>query len=250
MNCDDVDRALREASQAAEHVTERDMSVPADPSLPANLRQIAEGLAANMRPVRPMAPKRYFLGALVGIFISFVVIAAYRMGAFAIAVMTPLQITAILSALAVAMGLLAYSLVNQMVPGSRHRIPPMRLLVGIAITLTIPIAVLFQFQHEQHFWIKCWDCIRAGTPIGILAAVPFWLVLRRGAILSPGMTGAATGLFAGLVGTSVLEIHCPNLDAWHILVSHLGVAIMCALGGLVTGLTAEIIGGRSVRRSN
>ena len=64
------------------------------------------------------------------------------------------------------------------------------------------------------------------------------------------MTGAATGPLAGLVGTSVLEIHCPNLEAWHILVSHLGVAIMCALIGLVSGLTAEIIGGRSVLRSN
>lgn len=250
MNCNDVDRALREASQAEEQVIELDMSVPVDPSLPVTMRQIAEGIAADLRPVRPMAAKRYFFGALVGIFISFVTIGVYRMGAFAIAVMTPLQIAAILSALAIAMGLLAYSLVNQMVPGSRHRIPPMLLLVGIAITLTITIAVLFQFQYERHFWIKCWACIRAGTPIGILAAVPFWLVLRRGGILSPGMTGAATGLLAGLVGTSVLEIHCPNLDAWHILVSHLGVAIMCALVGLVTGLATEIIGGRSVRRSN
>ena len=232
MNCNDVDRALREASHAG-------MSVPVDPSSPATLRQIAESLAADLSPVRPMAAKRYFLGALVGIFISFVVIAVYRMGAFAIAVMTPLQIAAILSVLAIAAGLLAYSLVNQMVPGSRHRIPPMLLLVAIAITLTITIAVSFDFQHEPDFWIECWTCIQAGTPIGILAAVPFWLVLRRGAILSPGMTGAATGLLVGLVGTSVLEIHCPNLDAWHILVSHLGVAIMGALVGLVTGLTAR-----------
>jgi hypothetical protein len=239
MNCNDVDRALREASKAEEQVIEFDMSVPVDPSTPGTLRQIAEGLAANLRPVRPMAPKRYFFGALVGVFISFVAIGVYRMGAFAIAVMTPLQIAAILSGLAIATGLLVYSLVNQMVPGSRHRIRPMVLLVGIAITLTITIAVLFQFQHERHFWVTCWGCIRAGTPFGILSAVPFWLVLRRGAILSPGMTGAATGLLAGLVGTSVLEIHCPNLDAWHILVSHLGVAIMGALVGLVTGLTAR-----------
>ncbi len=242
MNCNDVERALWEASQAG--------SVPVDPSSPATLRQIAEGMAANLRPVRPMAPKRYFFGALVGIFISFVAIGVYRMGAFAIAVMTPLETAAMLSALAIATGLLAYSLVNQMVPGSLHRIPPMLLLVGIAITLTITIAVLFQFQHERHFWLKCWGCIRAGTPIGILAAAPFWLVLHRGAILSPGMTGAATGLLAGLVSASVLEIHCPNLDAWHILASHLGVAIVCALVGLVTGLTSEIIGGCSVQRSN
>jgi hypothetical protein len=88
-----------------------------------------------------------------------------------------------------------------------------------------------------------------GIPIGALAAGLFWLVLRRGAILSPSMTGAATGLLAGLVGASVLEIHCPNLDALHILVSHLGVAILCAMAGLFTGLTAEIIGGRSIPRN-
>jgi hypothetical protein len=112
------------------------------------------------------------------------------------------------------------------------------------------IAILFQFQHEQNFWGNGWACIRAGTPIGILAAVPIWLVLRRGVLLAPSLTGAATGLFAGLVGTSVLEIHCPNLNASHILVSHLGVAILCTLAGLISGLTVEIVGKRSVHRSS
>jgi len=152
--------------------------------------------------------------------------------------------------LAISTGLLAYSLVHQMAPGSRHRIPPKLLPVGVIISLTVAMAVLFQFQHERNFWTKGWACLRAGIPIGILAAVPFWLLLRRGAVLSPSITGAATGLLAGLVGTSVLEIHCPNLDAWHILVSHLGVAMLCALAGLVTGLSVEIIGSRSVDRRN
>jgi hypothetical protein len=53
------------------------------------------------------------------------------------------------------------------------------------------------------------------------------------------MTGAATGLLAGLVGTTALEIHCPNLDAWHILVSHLGVAVIGTMVGLLLGLAAE-----------
>jgi hypothetical protein len=189
--------------------------------------------------VHPVAPARYFFGAFVGIFVSIVALGVYRMGAFAIAVMTPRQTAAILSVLAISTGLLTYSLVNQMVPGSHHRISPRLLPVGITISLMIVIAVLFQFQHERDFWGNAWVCIRAGAPIGVLAALPFWLILRRGAILSPGMTGAATGLLAGLVGTSVLEIHCPNLDAWHILVSHLGVAMLCALAGLVIGLATE-----------
>jgi len=190
--------------------------------------------------VRPLAAARHFFRAFVGIFFSIVALGVYRMGAFAIAVMTPLQTAAILSALAISTGLLAYSLVHQIVPGSRHRIPPRPLPVAITILLTIAIALLFQFQHERHFWGNAWGCIRAGTPIGVLAAVPFSLLLRRGAILSASMTGAATGLLAGLVGTTVLEIHCPNLDAWHILVSHLGVAMLCALAGLVMGLAAEV----------
>jgi hypothetical protein len=201
--------------------------------------RIAEGMTTNLRPVRPVAPARYFFGAFVGIFVSIVATGVYRMGAFAIAVMTPLQIIAILSALAVRTGLLAYSLVQQMVPGTRHRISPRLLPVGITIWLMTAMAVLFQFQHERNFRGNAWTCIRAGTPFGALAAVPFWLMLRRGAILAPALTGAATGLFAGLVGTSVLEIHCPNLDAWHILVSHLGVAVLCTLAGLVIGLVIE-----------
>ncbi len=256
MNCNDVERALSEESrlplQAQEHVrscnrcreliSALNASVAVDPPSPATLGQIVEGITTNLRPVRPVAPAGYFFGALVGIFVSIAALGVYRMGAFAIAVMTPLQTAAILSALAISTGLLAYSLVHQMVPGSRHRIPPRLLPVAITISLTIAIAVLFQFQHERHFWGNAWACIRAGTPIGVLAAVPFWLVLRRGAILSASMTGAATGLLAGLVGTSALEIHCPNLDAWHILVSHLGVAMLCALAGLVIGLAAEVKG--------
>jgi hypothetical protein len=264
MNCHDVDQALSQGSplplQAEEHagtcnrcqqlLSALNSSVPVDPLSPAALRKIAESLADNLRPVRPLAPARYFVGAFVGIFVFIVALSVYRLGAFAIAVMTPLQTTAILSTLAICTGLLVYSLVNQMVPGSRHRISPALLAVGITILVAMVMAVLFQVQQEENFWGNAWACIRAGTLVGALAAVPFWLVLRRGAILSPRMTGAAAGLLAGLAGTSMLEIHCPILDAWHILLSHLGVAILCALAGLAMGLTAEIRGTRSILRDN
>jgi len=253
MNCDDVTRALGEGSpsrlevqdhvrschRCLELVNALNAPVAVDSPSPATLRQITESIIADLRPVRPVAPARYLLAAIVGIFAFIVSIAVYQLGPRAIAVMTPLQTVAILGALAISTGLLAYSLVHQMVPGSRHTIPPRLLPVGITFALTMAIVVLFQFQSERNFWGNAWGCIRAGAPIGVLSAMAFWLVLRRGAILSPGMTGAATGLLAGLVGTSVLEIHCPNLDAAHILVSHLGVAMLCALAGLVIGMATE-----------
>jgi hypothetical protein len=53
------------------------------------------------------------------------------------------------------------------------------------------------------------------------------------------MTATAMGLLAGLAGTTALEIHCPNLAAWHILASHLGVALIAAIVGLVVGWAVE-----------
>ena len=264
MNCNDVNRALSEGSplplQAEEHVKNcnrcqqlisvLNMSIPVDSPSPATLQEIAERLAGSLRPVRPLASSRYFFGWFTVIFVSIVALSVYRMGAFAIAVMSPLQTAAILSALAISTGLLAYSVVKQMVPGSRHRIPPALLAVSITVSLGVVMAVLFRFQQEDNFWGNAWICIRAGGSIGVLAAVPFWFVLRRGAVLSPRMTGAAVGLLAGLAGTTVLEIHCTNLDAWHILLSHLGVAILGALAGIAAGLAAETRGRRSIHRTN
>ena len=264
MKCDDVDRALsgdpRLPLKAQEHVksctrcqqlvSALNMPGALDTPSAATLRSIAEGIGANLRPVHPVAPARYFFAAFVGIFVSVAAYGVYHLGAFAIAAMPPLQTAAILSALAVSTGLLAYSLVQQMVPGSLHRISPGMLPVSITILLAIAITILFQFQHERDFWGNTWTCIRAGTPFGVLSAVPIWLLLRRGVLLSPSVAGAATGLFAGLVGSTVLEIHCPNLNAWHILVSHLGVAILCTMAGLMSGLTIEMVGKRWFHRSS
>jgi hypothetical protein len=102
------------------------------------------------------------------------------------------------------------------------------------------MAGVFQFQHEQNFWRQGWSCLRAGVPLGLVAALPFWLLLRRGAILAPRIAGAAAGLLAGLVGTSALEIHCPILDAWHILTWHLGVALLGAVVGFAAGFAGEM----------
>jgi hypothetical protein len=255
MNCNDINQALIEGSivspllpeveahlgncaRCRELVGALSVPVPGVSPSPATLRDIERAIVADLRPVQPIVPKLYIFGGFIVIFVSMVAVGVYRMGAFALAVMSPLQAAVILGVLAISAGFLAYSLVNQMVPGSLHRIPPGLLPFGIMISLAIAIAVSFRFQHEQNFWANGWTCIRAGTPIGALAAVPLWFVLRRGAILSPAMTGAATGLLAGLVGTTALEIHCPNLDAWHILVAHLGVAALGTIAGFLFGLAA------------
>ena len=264
MNCHDVDHALIEggtaviaklSAEAQKHIAGCErcqglvgaLNAPAstDTPSPEMLQNLARKLAAGLRPVRPLAPMRYFLCAFAGIFGLIVALGVYRMGPFAISVMSPVQGVTILCALAASAGLLAYSLVHQMVPGSRQPLNPELLPAAIMIMLLLVTAVLFQFQYHANFWGNSWGCFRAGAPFALIAILPIWLLLRRGAVLTPRSTGAAAGLLAGLVGASVLEIHCPNLDVSHILIGHLGVAVAGAVVGLSIGFAGEMIGRRS-----
>jgi hypothetical protein len=265
MNCRDVERSLIEheklggarlPAQIQEHVLTCNRcsefmralnpSVMADAPAPEILRRLEDRLTAGLRPVRPLAPPRYFFAAFAVIFILIVAAGVYRRGASGISVMSPLQSIAMLCALSTSAGLLIYSLVHQMSPGSQYSISPARLPAAVIVLLALLMAALFQFQPETHFWGSGLACLRAGGPFALLAAVPFWLLLRRGAGLSPRVTGAAAGLLAGLVTTSAQEIYCPILDASHILTWHLGVALLGAVIGLAAGFAAES-GGKRLR---
>jgi hypothetical protein len=256
MNCRDIDRALAEGrlaanlSGVADHVNgcascwelvySLGPAVPGIQPSPATVGHLEREIAADLRPVKPIASRRLIFGSLLAIFGCVVAAGVYRMGAFALAAMGRFQAAGILGALAICTGLLAISLVQQMSPGSRHWISPRLLPIGILGSLAVLITALFQFQPEQDFWVRAWTCLRAGIPLGAIAAPLFCLVLRRATVLSPAMTGSATGLLSGLVGASCLEIHCPNLDAPHILVGHLGVAVVGAGAGFAIGVVTEI----------
>jgi hypothetical protein len=188
MNCQDINQAIVEGSssplppKAEEHlrtcarcrelVGALKLRAPADVPSPMVLREIERGLVAHLRPVRPIEPKRYIFVSVMAIFAVTAVLGLSRFGAFAIAAMTPLQTCAIFGTLAISAGLLAYSLVNQMVPGSRYHVPPGRVPLVIMMLLMVSVAVLFPFQQERTFWFSAWVCIRGGTPVAAFAAVP------------------------------------------------------------------------------
>jgi hypothetical protein len=83
--------------------------------------------------------------------------------------------------------------------------------------------------------------MRNGLTYSIPAAFLFWLLVRRGAILYPKLIGAAAGGLAGLVGFSVLEINCSNLNVFHILVWHWGVVLISSVAGALLGAAVEYI---------
>ena len=74
------------------------------------------------------------------------------------------------------------------------------------------------------------------------------LVDCRGAILFPKFIGAAAGALAGLIGLSVLEINCPNLNVFHILVWHGGVVLVSSSAGALLGAAVEYLERRRIQK--
>jgi hypothetical protein len=115
------------------------------------------------------------------------------------------------------------------------------LLVAILVVLMMVTVATFRPQRESAFIAGGLMCMKNGLTFSIPAAFLLWFILRRGAILYPRLIGAVTGGLAGLAGLSVLEVNCPNLNAFHILIWHEGVVVIGCLGGALLGATVESV---------
>ncbi|MBV9744625.1 MAG: DUF1109 family protein [Acidobacteriia bacterium] len=213
------------------------------------LSQIERSVLAGLRPVRPVRPARDIFAPLMILFLAVVALGVYDFGAFALRVMSPLEAGVMLGSLIAGSWVMATTVASQVIPGSQYRAAPQLLPLAVLLVLASVILALFPLLQERSFWQNAWACIKKGTPVGMLAGALFWLILRRFAVLTRVMTGAAAGLLAGLAGESTLQIYCPNMDKLHILVSHLGVAVLCTIGGLLIGFVAELMATRGIAKA-
>ena len=211
------------------------------------LRQIQAAIKEDLRPVRPLASAGVFLLAFMLISLAVVAIGSLLLGVNGWNALGSIQRMTIFAALTASVFQLAISVVRQMVPGGKHSISPRLLPIGILTGLILVTAVIFRVRHETPFVPAGLACLRTGLTYSIPAALLFWVLLSRGAVLYPKLTGAAAGEFAGLIGVSVLEVGCPNLDVYHILVWHLCVILLCVIGGLSLGAAVDRFRRRSVR---
>jgi hypothetical protein len=203
------------------------------PPLPADrLKQIEAAVIADLNPVRPLASDGVYLAAFAGIFIAVCIVGCYIVGQYGWHALSDLQRIAVFVPLGVVTALLAFSVVRQMRPAAKYARSSALVSAGIFILLLLIMTFLFQRAHESAFVRHGLGCFRTGMTFAIPAAFLFALLLLRGAALSPALTGATAGGLAGLVGLAVLEIHCPNLNVYHIVVWHVSVTLVCVVAGL------------------
>jgi hypothetical protein len=205
------------------------------PALPAErLKQIEAALIADLKPVRPLAPAGVYLSAFAGIFIAACILSwFYFTGQSGWEALSRLQKPLVFVPLLAIMALLIFSVVRQMAPAARYTRTTALLAAGVFLLMLACMTLVFHPIHESAFVHDGLVCFRAGMTFAIPASLLFALLLLRGAALPPALTGATAGGLAGLAGLAVLEIHCPNLDVYHILVWHVSVTVVCAIAGVI-----------------
>jgi hypothetical protein len=201
---------------------------------PETLMQVTASITDSLRPVRPLPPKWVLTSGLILICAAVALAGAARAGFLGIEKMHPSQYVLIFSALGIFVVSAAKEFVNAMVPGSRHRISAGTLLGIGTLVLIGALAVSFRDYRTDHFVSAGVVCLFTGLLHAIPAGVLSWLLLRRGFAVDAVSAGLAAGTLAGLAGLGVLELHCSNFQAAHVLVWHVAVVPLSAAAGTLT----------------
>jgi hypothetical protein len=111
-------------------------------------------------------------------------------------------------------------------------------LVGIgSLSLLGVFALLFRDYHTDHFVSAGITCLVIGLLHALPAALASWLLLRRGFAVNPVASGLVGGALGGLAGLTMLELHCTNFQALHVLVWHTAVVPLSGAAGALLAWT-------------
>jgi hypothetical protein len=198
------------------------------------IERIADSIAPSLRPVRLLPPKWLLISALCLTGAAVALAGAARAGFQGFEALTPLSRMLILSALAILIWAAARRTVDEWTPGSPRLLSATSLLAAFSVALVVVFGLLFHDYRTENFVSAGLTCLGTGVLHAIPAALVTGWVLRRGCVLDSVSAGLAVGALAGLAGLTVLELHCANFDALHVLVWHtLVVPVSAACGALI-----------------
>ena len=219
MKDEEIDDVLNETAQAPQYLKAE------------TLQRLADSIKPSLRPVRPLPPTWVLAGGLVLICAAVALAGATWAGFYGIEKMDLLERALIFPILLVLAWMAGTGFVHEMVPGSRRRLPPGALLAIVYVILVGVFAFLFRDYRTSDFFSAGIACLLTGLLFAVPAALLAWLLLRRGFAVNPVSAGLIAGALAGLAGLAMLELHCQNFQAAHVLVWHTAVVPLSAAAG-------------------
>ncbi len=228
MNDKDIERVLGSARPVPDELDE------------ALRARLAAAIPVPLRPVRPLPPPWMLTSGLVLICAAVGVAGAARAGFYGVEKLGPWAALPVLAALGVVAWLTGKKLIAEMIPGSAQPLSPGALLVIVSAVLLAVFALTFTDYHTAHFLSAGLVCLLTGLLHAIPAAVLVCVLVRRGFAVSSVSAGVAGGALAGLAGVTMLELHCSNFQALHVLVWHTAVVPVSAAAGAAVGWTLDL----------
>jgi hypothetical protein len=201
---------------------------------PALLDRIAGSIGPSLRPVRPLPPAWTLTAGLVLVCAGVAVAGAAKLGLGGVGNMDIWERVLIFPALGALIWCASEAWVGEMIPGSRRRMAPAALLGAASLLLLILFAGLFHDYRTTSFVHQGLVCLSAGLFLAVPTAFGGWLILRRGFAVNAAAAGLAAGILAGLGGVTMLELHCVNFQALHLMLWHTAVLpLSAAMGALL-----------------
>jgi hypothetical protein len=228
MTPDEIGRILAQAAHRA--TPEGDDNAAAE--------RAAAAILGDLRPVRPLAPVWVFTLTLLVVFAAFAAASAAALGLAGVRALGPPQRTLIFSTLLATAWLAAAACARQMRPASGRNLSSLALAVA-SLVFPIVFALLFHDYGTVNFVKGGIPCLRAGLAVAIPTGLAIAWILRRGFVLDWTAAGLAAGALAGLAGLGMLELHCPNLNAIHVITWHVAVVVSSGALGFVAGKIAS-----------
>lgn len=219
----EIDEILRRAGQVHHEVDE------------ALLDRVGRSMGPALRPVRPRAPMWALAGGVAVVCAAVALAGAAQLGLHGIQRLTGWERALIFPALGILLCGAATASAGETIPGSRRLVRPGVLLGVSSLALLGIFAILFHDYATRRFVPQGLVCLKAGLLLAIPAGVAAWVILRRGFAVNRVGAGLVTGTLAGLAGIAMLELHCPNFEALHVMVWHTAVVPIAGAAGAAMG---------------
>lgn len=197
--------------------------------------RIRASIPSPLPPVRPLPATWILTSALVLVCAVVGVAGAARAGFYGIERLGLWGALPVLAALGLLAWLAGEKLMAEMIPGSIHRLGSGALLASASAVLLAVFGLSFTDYHTERFLSAGLTCLLTGLLHAVPAAVLVCLLLRRGFAANPISAGLVGGALAGLAGVTMLELHCANFEALHVLVWHTAVVPVSAVAGAAAG---------------
>jgi hypothetical protein len=188
----------------------------------------------DLRPVTPLASPWLYILILLLLFAAAAVDSAAILGMAGLRALSPAQRVLIFAALCGVASVAAVACARQMRPASGRNLAVFAWV--LAPSLLAPVfALLLSGYDPLHFVHEGIPCLVAGLSIAIPTGLAVSVLVSRGFVLDWSVAGLAAGVLGGLAGVAMLEMHCPNLKAIHVIVWHMAVVVVSGALGYLAG---------------